>query len=329
MRIYIANFGRENWAWDRCRASNSIILVVGRDQLPFWEAGDREGFINYSLRHFTTAMGNVPPKPLASRWFNLPTILHETENDIWLHRASDELWWTQSLPGVPRRVDDQDPTEPNRAVVLFHKPCSGWSNLNRQGRPLAWNSLHRKAQTFLFTEGTFQQPSPDNAAYTLALIDGRTLTIWHDRPDWQQMAAAAGRTPARFYSAQERTITRIAGTVEQTVTQSQGDPKLVGRRLRELHMNRLQLEEYVRDLLIAQESRCALTGLQMLLDGEDGDHQLRCSLDRINSDGQYEVGNLQIVCKFANFWKRNQANGEFLRLIELVRSHDGMHNGDA
>jgi hypothetical protein len=46
---------------------------------------------------------------------------------------------------------------------------------------------------------------------------------------------------------------------------------------------------------------------------------LKPSLDRINSDGHYERGNLQVVCQFVNFWKGATENEEFQRLLALLR----------
>ncbi|QQE90098.1 hypothetical protein [Azotobacter chroococcum] len=45
-----------------------------------------------------------------------------------------------------------------------------------------------------------------------------------------------------------------------------------------------------------------------------------CSLDRIDSNGHYAPGNIQIICRFANRWKSDSDNAEFMRLINLVRS---------
>ena len=82
--------------------------------------------------------------------------------------------------------------------------------------------------------------------------------------------------------------------------------------------DQFELERYIDELFTNNEGLCALTGLQMILDGDDGDPELVCSLDRIDSNGHYERNNLQIVCKFANRWKGASANDEFLRLLEKV-----------
>lgn len=77
--------------------------------------------------------------------------------------------------------------------------------------------------------------------------------------------------------------------------------------------------KYVMGLLRAQGNRCALTGVPIEPDGLTRDPELAPSLDRIDSDGHYEPGNLQVVCWFANRWKSDRPNEEFRRLLELVR----------
>jgi hypothetical protein len=84
--------------------------------------------------------------------------------------------------------------------------------------------------------------------------------------------------------------------------------------------DQFDLERYIAQLLDSQEGLCALTGIPMIFDGEEGDPEFACSLDRIDSNGHYEKGNLQVVCKFANRWKGDTDNAVFLRLIESVVS---------
>jgi hypothetical protein len=55
------------------------------------------------------------------------------------------------------------------------------------------------------------------------------------------------------------------------------------------------------------------------------DKNLLPSVDRKDSNGHYEVGNLQIVCQFINFWKGDSDNEEFKRLLMLVR---GLETGE-
>ncbi len=109
-------------------------------------------------------------------------------------------------------------------------------------------------------------------------------------------------------------------TAMGTIAQS-GDVSVVAKKDKALGFRgQFELEKYTDDLMNAQDGVCALTGLRMLLDGDDGDPELSCSLDRIDSNGHYERGNLQIVCKFANRWKGASDNEKFLNLIAKVRA---------
>ena len=79
----------------------------------------------------------------------------------------------------------------------------------------------------------------------------------------------------------------------------------------------------MRDLLKEQDSCCAISGLPLQPDGQEDDPELRSSLDRIDSSGHYAPGNLQIVCRFINRWKSDSDDGEFRRLLNLLRVEDG------
>lgn len=80
------------------------------------------------------------------------------------------------------------------------------------------------------------------------------------------------------------------------------------------------LQDYIKELMEAQEYCCELTGLMLELDEANGDPAMFASLDRIDSSGHYEAGNLQVVCRFANFWKGASDDAEFRRLIEVLRT---------
>jgi len=114
----------------------------------------------------------------------------------------------------------------------------------------------------------------------------------------------------------DKHIKRMAESVNKTVGAS-GGQRMQVIKSKSTNMTTSQLEELMSVLIKKQNYKCALTGLK-LSNGEDG--QLVPSPDRIDSNGHYTEGNIQIVCKFANFWKNNQENAEFLRLLKLVRS---------
>jgi len=108
----------------------------------------------------------------------------------------------------------------------------------------------------------------------------------------------------------------------KTVVNSNG--QTVERKIKDksLCMSEGELEKEITYLLDRQENRCALTGIEFDYSDPPRDIQLKPSLDRIDSDGHYQKGNLQVVCRFINFWKSAQGNSEFLRLLAKLRGDD-------
>lgn len=323
MRVFIANFGQENYLWPKCLAKSTVATINNEDAQPYWERGDRQGYIAHALANLKTARGQVPTKPVASRWYSLMEIVSETSGDLWIHRAKDELWWTITHP-EPMTVTLEAAFTPERdgpRIYELHKPADPWSDRTRKGARLSWNGLHPKAKDFLFTEGTLQQLSPDYAAYALALVNGDDLSEWEDRPIWRTKVANAGRGSAVVYDAVEKSIWDMVDTVKKTVAQANGQQVLKTVKLK---LNGFDDEDefkaYIRTLIKDQEGVCALTGLRLQYAGDCEDPQMLCSLDRIDSSGHYDRDNLQVVCRFANFWKGNGNDEEFKRLLALVRS---------
>ena len=89
--LHRANFGRENYEWPICQARGTIATMNEVYAQAFWEAGDREGYIQ-SRMEGKTAAGITPTKPVASRWFNLMSIITQSSGDIWIHREKDQFW---------------------------------------------------------------------------------------------------------------------------------------------------------------------------------------------------------------------------------------------
>jgi hypothetical protein len=321
-RVYIANFGRGNWAWPDCLKRNTIAVVDDARVHQYWLDNDRDGYIERAKNVLRLASGGQVIKPVASRWFNLNTILMETVGDLWIHREKNELWWAVSIASVPEFaiIDDPQPIAGPSKIYVYHRAISAWSNRNKDRAPLRWDGLHPRAKEFLFSEGTFQQLSDDNAAYARSLAEGASLAPWHERPEWQDKAQRAKRSAVTHFDSRGKTIARMALTAMDTAAQS-GDVSVAVKKDKKcLFRSRFELEDYLKELLAEQGDLCALTGLQMVFDDEGGDSELRCSLDRICSNGHYERGNLQIVCRFANRWKGSSDNDAFVVLIERLRT---------
>ncbi|MER9561076.1 hypothetical protein [Mesorhizobium sp. M0571] len=320
MKVFIANFGRENYAWPDCLARGTIATMNDVAVQGYWQAGDRESYILNRMRLHKTAAGKTPTRSVASRWFNLMTAIVESEGDIWIHREKDQLWWTTSRSDPATFEPFKETVGDRRDVIICHKLCDPWANKNRLGNRLEWSGLHPKAQEFLFTEGTLQQLRPDNAEYAVALIDGGDLSPWHSRPEWMAKVARRGKNPGTTFNSRQKAIWRMAATVKGTVNFSNGQKVLKTVKNKDLLIPESELTPFLEAPLAEQEGLCAITDLPLQYDGDEDDHEMLCSLDRINSDGHYEKDNLQIVCKFVNRWKNSSQDAEFRRLIGIVRA---------
>lgn len=322
MNVYIVNFGRENSYWSECLRRKSVAIFNDEDLHQYWEAGDRDGWIARCIESKKTASGIKPTRPIASRWFNLMGIVNSSVGDIWIHRQKSEVWWTTTTtaPPVIELIEAFEPNNDGTRHYVSNKPAEAWSNRAPTGAPLLWDALHPRAREFLFTEGTLQQLAADNADYAQALIAGKDLSAWHQRTLWKDKVENSRRAPAVTFTAQQRSVFRMVKTVGGTVANARGQVVERVAKLKEQRMSDLQLERYLEALLAAQNDLCAITGLKLQFDGEQEDDELSCSLDRIDSAGHYEVGNLQIVCKFVNRWKGASDDEQFCRLIRLVRT---------
>ena len=321
MKVFIANFGTANWAWKDCLERSTIAVMDDVRVHPYWQRGDQEGYITEAMRVLQSKAGTPPIRGVATRWFNVPTIMTQTTGDLWIHREKDQVWWTVSRadPATSEIINDPVPRGAPNKVYLYHKPCDRWSNKSKRGSRLLWDAMHPKAKEFLFTEGTCQQLSPDNASYAQALIEGDDLSVWHSQSAWKSRTDKAGKGAVRVFNPVELTAARMADTAWQTVAQSGRESLVVAKDKRAGFLTKHELEAYITELIEGQEGLCALTGLAMILDSLDGDVEVRYSLDRIDSSGHYERGNLQIVCRFANRWKGASNDADFKRLIGLLR----------
>lgn len=78
-------------------------------------------------------------------------------------------------------------------------------------------------------------------------------------------------------------------------------------------------EEFLAYVLpMLEAGKCAITGIPLDLTMTDLD--LAPSLDRKDSGGHYERGNLQVVARFINRWKSDDGEQNFRRLLDLVKA---------
>ncbi|MCT4373589.1 hypothetical protein CLG85_026150 [Yangia mangrovi] len=122
-----------------------------------------------------------------------------------------------------------------------------------------------------------------------------------------------------FLGAREKSIAEIKYSVGKTAVNSNGQVIETKVKNKELRMTDTELDQLLRELLKVQQDRCAISGLPLQFRGAHTDMNMLPSLDRIDSNGHYERGNLQIVCRFINFWKQASQDGEFRHLLNVVR----------
>ncbi|MEA2238656.1 MAG: hypothetical protein QOC81_3380 [Thermoanaerobaculia bacterium] len=165
-----------------------------------------------------------------------------------------------------------------------------------------------------------QALSAEHSAYAIALISGDDLESWHSRAVWLAKAERARRNPGFVLNARQLTIARIVKCAQETVSRANGQPVIrVAKTKENKFRNAVEFEAYVSELFDAQDGHCNITGIPFQLDGIGDDPELKCSLDRIASDGHYAPGNLQLVCNFVNRWKNDDDDSNFRRLITAVR----------
>jgi hypothetical protein len=146
-KVYIANFGHENYLWNDCRDHDTIGMFQSEDLQPFWLAQDREGYVAHGIAIRKTAGGNVMTPTVAGRWFNLGTEFFATSGDVWIHHDEGALWWTISKADeVTTTLEPAGPGRPaGEMVYVLRKPARRWSRANEKGAVLAWDGLHARA----------------------------------------------------------------------------------------------------------------------------------------------------------------------------------------
>jgi hypothetical protein len=115
-------------------------------------------------------------------------------------------------------------------------------------------------------------------------------------------------------------ISHMINTMLRTVENSNGQQVTRIMKNKETVFTEEEAKLYLRKLFNSQDGLCAITGIQLQFPDNANDRELVCSLDRKDSNGNYEPDNLQIVCKFVNRWKSDSPDNEFRRLIDLVKS---------
>lgn len=128
-----------------------------------------------------------------------------------------------------------------------------------------------------------------------------------------------GKDAGRVIGGREKSIIAMRLSIEDTVRKSNGQSVERTIKNKETGHSAQELEAILAELLELQGNRCALTGIPFHFHGADADGNLLPSPDRIDSNGHYVRGNIQVVCRFINFWKGASDNEQFKELLMMVR----------
>ncbi len=85
--------------------------------------------------------------------------------------------------------------------------------------------------------------------------------------------------------------------------------------------------EHLWQLWVQQDTRCAITNFPMTTTKGKGHCWSNASVDRIDSTGGYEIGNVQLLCFGINRMKSDYNAGSFVFYCHIVASHNPM-SGD-
>ena len=76
------------------------------------------------------------------------------------------------------------------------------------------------------------------------------------------------------------------------------------------------------DLVGKQNYKCALSGVEMTCTKKRGVRvKTNASIDRINAKEEYNVGNIQLVCKAVNSFREDMTVDEFINWCRKVTEH--------
>lgn len=142
--------------------------------------------------------------------------------------------------------------------------------------------------------------APGSGVATATAVEPASPPRTLPSPEDERARAIAHMVAMAFAASDQSGLERISVTKEKQV-------RFASAALLQDHLELLWTSEH-----------CALSGLK--LDVSGGDPELAPSLDRIDSSKHYEPGNLQVVARFINRWKSDDEQGNFVRLLRLVKA---------
>jgi hypothetical protein len=293
-----------------------------------WAANDTEAHLAVHIARAGRGQDPSSVKAESTRWFNYASKVSSSSDDIFINIVGNEVWWARSL-SVP------DPSSVNHTVTIPHVDpqgdqdvvavgvkTDGWKQYTKDGVKLQLTTIHKRAWDFLKKQSALSPVADeDMKLYLMTLLEGGDLSGWHNRPAWKEKQGEdRGKYLATQASLLENGLTQLMLSIEGTVAFANGqmiDKKVKDKKL--IGCTPSEMKQHLKGLWDKQFGRCALTGIEMHLPGQPGlDKDLMISPDRIDSSGHYSLDNVQLVCRFANFWKLASDNARFNELLDLV-----------
>ena len=185
-------------------------------------------------------------------------------------------------------------------------------------RDCSWQNYHRYNAAL----GEIRQALASvDALATVRLVDAHSFCFMLEKlaEPADDGRKTSQKDSGRIVGGREKSIIAMRLSIETTVRNSNGQTVARLLKNKELRMSSAELQRYLEHLLELQGNRCALTGIPFNFHTPDGNRNLLPSPDRIDSNGHYEIGNIQVVCQFINSWKSDSDNEVFKRLLMLVR----------
>lgn len=76
--------------------------------------------------------------------------------------------------------------------------------------------------------------------------------------------------------------------------------------------------EHLEELWISQNGICALSGILMTNIIGEGYKEINCSVDRINTNEGYMIGNMRLVCNKVNTMRNNYTDENFIWFCKKI-----------
>ncbi len=322
--IYVVKTGVENYFWESCRKGNFVALMFEQPYYDTWLADDREAYFELTAADAPKGSNPTTVKGNATAWFNYGLKIRDSRGDIFICRDGDNVYWATTTDAPWFATPHEHAGQP---IVAVCKPVDKWTRFTAKGdKALRWETTHNRGKDFLSPyTALFRIDDEEMRDYLDAMLHGDDLMPWHSQSKWKiKQGEHKGKTLGNTVAVVEFVVAELMLSISQTVKQANGQVILSVKSMKnkELIGPEAEMKEHLRQLYIEQEGRCKISGIPMHVPGQDDKNpDLMVSPDRIDSSGHYEKGNIQLVCRFINYWKCATDNSKFGDLLDLVIEH--------